>query len=288
MNAHNQTFDDVDGVETPSGKNTAYENFPVGSWLLPRHLRVHVLRFYDFARASDDIADNPDLASEEKLARLEIFSTSLKEGNPSLPKALNLRDTFIETGVDSIHAHQLLQAFRQDAVKERYANYEELMEYCRLSAAPVGRFLLDLHGERDLDNRGSDALCIALQLINHLQDIREDYLTLDRVYMPQDWMESAGAGVESLSGEGCSPQLRSVIDLCLKEIRLLLDESTSLSVQISNSRLAVETAVIHEIATALTQKLTKEDPLSKRVRLSWFGYIACVLKGVSRCVMARR
>ena len=154
-------------VETPSGKGAADENFPVGSFLLPRRLRPHVAVFYAFARAADDIADNPDLSAEDKLCRLEALDgvfggTGLDD--PALDKATRVRGSLMQCGVTAQHCRDLLAAFKLDAVKTRYADWGELMAYCRLSATPVGRYLLDLHGEAAEDYPASDALCDALQV----------------------------------------------------------------------------------------------------------------------------
>ena len=173
-------------IETPSGKSSGDENFPVGSFLLPRRLRPHVATYYAFARAIDDIADNPGATPEEKLARLDAMERALdgERTGAATEKATRLRASLIATSVDFAHARDLVSAFRQDAVKGRYASWDELMDYCNRSAAPVGRYLLALHGEDRAGFRQSDALCNALQVINHLQDCAADYRQLDRIYLP--------------------------------------------------------------------------------------------------------
>ena len=186
-------------IETPSGKGAGDENFPVGSMLLPARLRPHVAKFYAFARAIDDIADNPDLASEDKIARLDGFDRALTgalDDDDAYAKAYAIRDSCAETGVPVKHCRDLIVAFKQDAVKTRYRDWDDLIGYCDNSASPVGRYLLDLHGESRDGYRYSDALCNALQVINHLQDCKDDYLTLDRVYLPEPWLHAAGAAVE--------------------------------------------------------------------------------------------
>src|SRR5262249_49636849 len=150
------------------------ENFPVGSWLIRRDLRVHVHAFYRFARNADDIADSPVLAAEEKLRRLDrmaaILNGSPRVGDAGAPAPAAMRDGLRATGVTAQHCHDVLQAFRLDATKLRYRDWDDLMAYCRYSAAPVGRQLLDLHGESRDTWPASDALCAALQVLNHLQD----------------------------------------------------------------------------------------------------------------------
>src|SRR4051812_40149661 len=135
------------GIETPSGKGAGDENFPVGSWLLPRPLRPHVAAYYAFARAIDDIADNPDLDAGDKTRRLDAFGAALAGGSadPHYAKAEALRLTLAATGISARHGLDLISAFKQDAIKRRYADWNELIDYCLRSASPVGRFLCDLH-----------------------------------------------------------------------------------------------------------------------------------------------
>ena len=204
-------------VETPSGKGAGDENFPVGSFLLPKRLRPKVAIFYAYARAIDDIADNPDLDPDEKVARLDGFDRALlgETDDPAYAKAHRIRETMAETGQVIRHCRDLLIAFRQDAVKSRYDDWDDLMNYCRHSAAPVGRFLIDLHGGPDSAWPAADALCNALQVINHLQDCADDYRNLDRVYLPGDWMAAEGARVVELRAAAMTPGLLRVKDRCL-------------------------------------------------------------------------
>jgi phytoene/squalene synthetase len=251
------------GVEAPSGKDADYENFPVGSALLPARLRPHVARFYAFARAIDDIADSPDLTPEEKVARLDGFEA-----------AITGRDT---TDPDYAKGHAL-----RESLAATNRDWADLMDYCLLSAAPVGRYLIDLHGGSSAGYASSDALCNALQVINHLQDCQDDYRTLNRVYLPDDWLAAEGLSVEALDAPACSPALRRVIDRCLDGTRALLDEARPLAGDIRDRRLGMEAAVIVEIAKALTAKLARQDPLATRVKLSKGEALVCALKGVPK------
>src|SRR5260370_19729102 len=184
---------DAAGVEAPSGKWRGDENFPVGSGLSRGALRVHVHAFYRFARNADDIADSPTLAAEDKVRRLDRMATILDGGSGSeSPAATAMRESLAATGVTAQHCHDVLRAFRLDATKLRYRDCDDLMEYCRYSAAPVGRQLLDLHGESRATWPASDALCAALQVLNHLQDCAADYRALDRVYQPLAALDAAG------------------------------------------------------------------------------------------------
>jgi squalene synthase HpnC len=187
-------------VETPSGKWRSGENFPVGSLLIRRDLRPHVHAFYRFARNADDIADNPALAADEKIRRLDRMAAILDgvAGDDS-PAATAMRESLAETRMTRQHCHDVLRAFRMDATKLRYRDWEDLMAYCRYSASPVGRQLLDLHGESRETWPASDALCSALQVLNHLQDCADDYRLLDRVYLPTTDLAAEGIGVETLA-----------------------------------------------------------------------------------------
>ncbi|MFO1153459.1 MAG: squalene synthase HpnC [Rhodospirillales bacterium] len=274
---------DAAGVEAPSSKDAAYENFPVGSWLLPAALRPHVARFYAYARAIDDIADSPDLAPDEKIARLDCFARAVTEedGNPAYAKAHAMRQTLEATGITPRHCLDLVSAFKQDAIKGRYASWAELIDYCDRSAAPVGRFLLDLHGGSREGYAASDALCNALQVINHLQDCQDDYRSLDRVYLPLAWMGEEGATVGDLDGERTPPPLRRVLDRCLAATSQLLDVAERLPGGLRSRRLAMESGAILVIARALVRRLQAGDPLAGRIQLSKAGFLWCCVRGAA-------
>jgi len=280
---------DGPAVETPSGKSAATENFPVGSILIERRLRPHVAAFYAFARAIDDIADSPELSADEKLERLDGFEQTLQgqEAGPGYGKAEVLAASLSVTGVSTRHGCDLVAAFRQDAVKNRYDDWDDLMAYCRLSAAPVGRYLIDLHGVSPDAYVASDALCASLQVINHLQDCGEDFCDLDRVYLPQDWMAEAGADTNDLGAGRASPRLRRVIDRCLEGCRSLMRETGALRSVRESRRLALESAVIIEIANRLIALLAVRDPLASRVKLSKLALVVAAGHGVVRTIAAR-
>ena len=258
------------GVETPSGKGAGDENFPVGSFLLPRRLRPKVALFYAYARAIDDIADNPALDPDEKVARLDGFDRALcgETDDPAYIRAHRVRAAMGGTGQIVRHCRDLIVAFKQDAVKSRYDSWDDLMGYCRYSAAPVGRFLIDLHGGPERAWPAADALCNALQIVNHLQDCADDYRTLDRVYLPGDWMAAEGAAVADLAAAAMSPGLRRVKDRCLDGIDALLDEARPLMELLHSRRLAFESAAIHALARALSKRLRAGDPVARRIELS--------------------
>jgi hydroxysqualene synthase len=280
----------ADAAETPSGKGAGDENFPVGSFLLPRRLRPHVAVYYAFARAIDDIADNPALSPGDKVVRLDGFDKALcgETEDPAYAKAIRARQMAEATGVPLAHMRDLVIAFKQDAVKLRYRDWADLRNYCRYSASPVGRFLLDLHGEARSGWTASDALCDALQVLNHLQDCKADYQALNRVYLPMDWMGDARIKVEQLSAERASPGLRKVIDQCLDATQELLETARPLPDLLKNRRLAMESATIVNIADALLAKLRRQDPVAGRVQLSRPQFLSCAVRGVIQAIFGRR
>ncbi|MGE4064375.1 MAG: squalene synthase HpnC [Rhodospirillaceae bacterium] len=271
-------------IETPSGKSAGDENFPVGSWLLPRELRPDVAAYYAFARAIDDIADNPGLGSTDKIARLEGFAAAISGKNidPAYRKAHAVRTMFDRRGLPNRHALDLISAFLQDATKTRYANWNELIGYCDRSASPVGRFLLDLHREDPALHALSDALCNALQVINHLQDCGKDYAALNRVYLPMEWMDAEGASPDHLALPALTPPMRYVIDRTLAATEDLLADARRLPRALKDKRLAAETAVIVSIAEKLTHRLARRDPLAERVDLGSAGFAHAALRGLLR------
>ena len=276
-------------AETPSGKGAKDENFPVGSFLLSKAVRPHVAVFYAFARAIDDVADNPEITPQEKVDRLDGFDKALMGLNddPAFEKAHIVRSSLIYTGVPIQHCRDLISAFKQDAVKSRYENWDDLIDYCDRSAAPVGRYLLDLHGvSKDL-YPASDALCNALQVINHLQDCQEDYREMNRVYLPQDWMAGAKIDVNTLNKPFTGRGLRQVIDVCLNETAELLNIARQLPGPMSSRRLAMESAAIIRIAERLVDELRLRDPLAERVALTKPQYMLCCAQGILRLFFGR-
>jgi hydroxysqualene synthase len=269
-------------VETPSGKGRGGENFPVGSWLIRRDLRAHVHAFYRFARNADDIADNPALDAAEKIRRLDRMAAVLDGASGGdAPAAAAMRESLAATKTTALHCHDLLRAFRLDAEKRRYRDWDDLMGYCRYSAAPVGRQLLDLHRESRSAWPASDALCAALQVLNHLQDCAVDYARLDRVYLPQDDLTAAGIGVGALAADAASPGLRCVIDGLLDRTAALVEAAHGLPTRVAAFGLRCECAVIVALAARLTRRLRFADPLARPVKLGKSDFFAAFVRGVA-------
>lgn len=266
------------------------ENFPVASRLIPAALRPHVHVFYLCVRAADDVADDPDMAPEEQTRLLTAMDQALlgQAGRDEVTRfAHDHRISAEETGIVIDHARHLLQAFMMDVTKRRYRNWSELINYCLHSAAPVGRYLVDLHGGGDAAKPHTDALCNALQILNHLQDCKDDYLSLDRVYIPTDFLRDEGCDVADLDSNACSPAMRRVLDHVLDRTDELLVRARPGPARIKNFGLRLETAVIIAIAEKLSALLRRRDPIAGRVELSKPQNICAALRGVCRGLIAR-
>ena len=263
------------------------ENFPVASFLIAPRLRAQILSFYRFARAADDIADRPDLSEGDKLAGLDSLEQTLLGKSDEANAALLLRSVLADRGLAPTHPLDLLTAFRADVSKRRYANWAELMHYCRYSAMPVGRFVLDLHGEDRSAWAYSDPLCSALQVINHLQDCARDYRSLDRVYLPLDVMRANGASLNELGAAKSSPALRACLTSIAEKAAGLLPDASKLPLAVKDTRLSLETGAIVRLAERLAALLMTRDPLSERVHLSKLAGLAHGTRGAAATLTRR-
>ena len=265
-----------------SGKGSDDENFPVASRLIQARHRGIILAFYAFARAADDVADNAEAAPAEKLRVLEGMRATLLGKEASAKEAAELRRHLLERGLPATHGLDLLEAFRRDVTKKRYANFDELMDYCRYSAMPVGRFVLDVHGEPVGLWPQNDALCAALQVINHLQDCAKDYRELDRVYIPLDRLSAADVEVRELAGRSASAGLSSVLRGLAQETASLLDRARPFASLIRDPRLAMEVSVIQALAEDLNMRLMERDPLCDRVHHQKSELLGIAARAIAR------
>ncbi|HJZ22405.1 MAG TPA: squalene synthase HpnC [Bradyrhizobium sp.] len=267
--------------ELRSGKTHRDENFPVASWIIhPRH-RALILAFYNFVRTADDIADHANLAASDKLGYLDLLEAELMGQGDSQPEAVRLREALAQRSMPPRHALDVLTAFRMDVTKLRYENWDEVIHYCRYSAMPVGRFMLDVHGESTSTWPASDALCAGLQINNHLQDCAKDYRALNRVYLPRDALEAAGAPVEALGESRASAPLLQCLHALARRTEILLDESRSLAAQVKDFRLGLEISVIQAFAGRIVNLLKVRDPLSERVHLRPIELIGYSFSGMA-------
>ncbi|MBI3435064.1 MAG: squalene synthase HpnC [Proteobacteria bacterium] len=264
-----------------SGKGHRDENFPVASRLVRRRHRGAIRAFYEFVRTADDVADHPSLSASDKIALLARLEESLLGRSDAEPVGVALRTQLAIRDMAPRHALDLLTAFRIDATKRRYRDWDELIDYCAYSAMPVGRFVLDVHGESPALWPLNDALCAALQIINHLQDCAADLRNLDRVYVPLEALAGHRASVDDLKAERAPPQLLACLRALSAQTAALLDNSGSFADKIADMRLSIEVSVITAYARRLVHLLATRDPLCERVHLGKgavfaFGFAAMV------------
>lgn len=251
-----------------------YENFPVASVLLPGRLRRPVGIIYAFARAADDFADEGDITDATRLALLDGFRKELDNlvaGKPSaVPLFLQVADIVAAFELPLQPFYDLLDAFSQDVVKKRYADFGELMDYCRRSANPVGALLLHLYGAATPKNLAySNAVCSSLQLINFLQDIAIDHREKNRIYLPLDEMAQYGISENQLAqGKTCG-MWNPFMQFQIERARKLLHSGTPLG-KILPGRIALELRMIILGGETILQKLHKNsDVFNERPVLKW-------------------
>ncbi|WP_065753708.1 squalene synthase HpnC [Bradyrhizobium paxllaeri] len=270
-----------------SGKTDRDENFPVASWIIhPRH-RALILAFYNFVRTADDIADHAELSADEKLRYLDLFEAELLGKGDTQKEAVILRQALAERSMAPRHALDVLVAFRMDVTKLRYENWDDVTHYCRYSAMPVGRFMLDVHGESTSTWAASDALCAGLQINNHLQDCGKDYRNLNRVYLPRDALAASGATVEMLGEAKSQPALLQCLHALAVRTETLLNESKSLSAEVKDFRLGLDISVIQAFADQIVGMLKVRDPLSERVHLSKLELLGHTIGGITSEIISR-
>ena len=258
------------------------EHFPVASLLLPGRLRRQIRDFYRFARGADDIADDATRPAEERRAELEALDAALHEGNEAALPAFALPYfRLVQRGHCNLqYGRNLLRAFRLDTLKDRYDTLDELVHYCAISAAPVGRTVLELAGEHKADLWAADQLCNAWQLLNHLCDCKEDYEQLNRCYLPQKWLEVEKASLAMLKEDATKLALRKVFDRLLREVEDMLAIAARLPASIKGKRLRIQARATWHLADALMHRLRDEDPLAGNIKLSKGDYLRCAFKAL--------
>ncbi|HLP99046.1 MAG TPA: squalene synthase HpnC [Sideroxyarcus sp.] len=239
-----------------------YENFPVASILMPRRLRKPVAAIYHFAREADDIADEGDLPDAERLQKLDDFRDELMhiaaDETPLLPLFRHLAAEVREHDLPLQPFHDLLDAFSQDVVKKRYADYHELLDYCRRSANPVGNLLLHLYGEATPVNLAySDAICSSLQLINFWQDVAKDW-HIGRVYLPQDDLARFGVTEQQIAQGIADDHWRALMKFEVDRARALMLQGAPLG-SILTGRIGLEMRMIIAGGLRILDKLEAAD-----------------------------
>jgi squalene synthase HpnC len=232
-----------------------YENFPVASFFIPKEKRKYIYSIYAFARAADDFADEPGIRSkEDRLNLLNEWNQKLIEcynGKTYDPIFIALNKTVTDNKIPIEPLENLLKAFRQDVVKSRYQNFNEVLDYCQNSANPIGRLMLMIFEAHDDEMIGlSDKICTALQLTNFWQDVSID-LEKDRVYIPAEDMIKFGYPIEELKGKVLNDNFKALLKNEIEKTQLLFDEGKEL--------------------IAITKKDNKLKKLSKQLVLTWHG-----------------
>ncbi len=262
-----------------------YENFPVASRLLPKHLRQPIAVIYAFARRADDFADEGDLTPDERIAALENFENKLnlieenKETNDNT--FIALADVIKQHQLPISLFHDLLIAFKMDVTKARYANFGEVMEYCRYSANPVGRLLLHLNNAATPKNLGySDSICSALQLTNFLQDISQDLEESDRIYIPQDEMKQYGVSENDILNKLTNPSSHRLIQFQIQRARKLMQAGAPLG-KVLKGRMGLELRMTIMGGSRILYRLNQQhDDVFSRPRLSKWDIAWVIWKAI--------
>ena len=258
-----------------------YENFPVVSFLIPKHLRKDVAVIYWFARTADDLADEGNLLPEERLKKLNDFEnrlTSLLKGNYENDIESDLNKTIKERNLTPKYFYDLLKAFKQDVVKKSYKNFEELLDYCNYSADPVGRLILELNDIRNDEAFGySDKICTALQLTNFYQDIKIDYLK-GRIYLPEDEMAGFMIGKKVFELKENNLNLKELLKFNIARTRRLFEEGRGL-MKFLNGRLKYEIKWTILGGEEILKKIERIDyrVLKERPKLNKFDFMKLLL-----------
>ncbi len=273
-------------------KQAKDENFPVASFLIKKELRPLIQDYYNLARFADDIADNPLLLPQEKLSQLselEDVFLGLKEPKDKKGQAARiLHDDFVKEKLDFSLVTDLFCAFRRDSENALCQTWAQLIDYCRYSAVPVGRFMLAVHDENPATYLPAATLCTVLQIVNHLQDIKYDYTSLKRIYLPKDLMLEFKIEPQELGLNKETAELRALIVFICEQLQALLLES-SLLVKILNSfRLKAEICVIISLTNIMIKKILKGDVLEKDIKLSAWDKLLGLLRGIGKALVTRR
>jgi squalene synthase HpnC len=260
-----------------------YENFPVASILLPKRLRKPVAAIYHFARAADDIADEGDLPNEERIRQLDEFRAELRRiAFHQTPHSQLFKDLSAEIAQHNLPMqpfHDLLDAFSQDVVKKRYANFDEMLNYCRLSANPVGNLLLRLYGEATPVNIAySDSICTALQIINFWQDVAKDH-AIGRIYLPQDELARYGVSEEQIAQGICDDAWRALMKFQVDRARAMMLTGKPLG-SILAGRIGLEMRMIIAGGLRILSKLesAQYDMFRRRPVLKPFDWVIMLAK----------
>ena len=288
-NISNFKIEEKDVIKLLSGKTFTDENFPVSSFVIKKNIQKYIRAFYFFARTADDIADHSTLISQEKVKILTYFDNILKvEKKTSITALNNIINFFPEISFAKKYSRNLLKAFLMDAKGKKYKNWDDLVFYCKYSANPVGRFVIDLiYQKKNLQRKNfeeiyfaSDCLCTSLQIINHLQDCRKDFLQLERVYIPDFFFKKHSLNKKIFNLEESNVNFSNLVNEIVEKVEIMLIKSNKGLKMIEPWSLRKETLIILNIAKRLCYLLRINDVLRKNVKLSRIDLIFCFIKGI--------
>jgi squalene synthase HpnC len=254
-----------------------YENFPVASLLLPSRFRRPIALIYRFAREADDLADEGDTPAAARLEQLERFHEQLRRigrgAPPDIAWFADLAAVIREHDLPLPAFAELLSAFAQDVTRKRYADFAEVLDYCRRSANPVGRLLLHLfRSTSDRNFEWSDSICSALQLVNFWQDVPIDYAK-GRIYLPQDEMRRCAVTEEHIAGRMCDDAWRTLIQSQIDRARGMLEAGSPLGRALPG-RIGLEIRATVQGGLRILEKLERAgcDMFRHRPVLKWHDW----------------
>lgn len=264
-------------------KNKNQENFPVGMMIFGKDKRQIVSDYYQFARYADDIADNPNIKPQNKVNKLyeleDIFLKSKPYKGQKFKFALKLREEFNKFQLSTSLATDLLIAFRKDSMGFEYQTWAQLVDYCKYSAAPVGRFMLAIHEENPSTYLPATSLCVALQIVNHIQDIKYDAEVLKRIYLPADMMKKYNVGPDDLCKDKSSLGLKKLIEKIMVLTQGLIKEGNLLPSIIRSKSLRTEVCIILSLTNIMVKKILKGDVLATDIKLSKWDWLKAIVSG---------
>ena len=272
-------------------KDSSQENFPVGMMIFDKKRRQLIADYYRFARYGDDIADNPDIKPQSKIKQLDemedIFLGRKKYKGKKLDFISKLREKFCQDNLAFSLATDLLIAFRRDASGFDYQTWAQLTDYCKYSAATVGRFMLAIHNEHPSTYLPSASLCAALQIVNHVQDIKYDALVQKRIYIPSDIMKKFKVSLEDLTKDTETPELRKAIEYIMEKIRGMIKDGALLPMIIRDKWLKTEICIILSLTNIMIKKILKGDVLAKEIKLSKWDWTKGILSGCMKAMLTK-
>ena len=273
-------------------KNKHQENFPVGMMMFNRNIRKIVADYYRFARYADDIADNPHLKPQNKVAKLyeleEIFLGQRNYKGQKLKFVQTLKEEFTKHNLAPNLATDLLIAFRKDSLGFDYQTWGQLVDYCKYSAAPVGKFMLAVHQENPSTYLPATSLCVALQIVNHIQDLKYDVSLLKRLYLPADIMKKYHLSRDDLTQNKSSISLQKAVKHIMEKTLGLVKEGSILPALIKNTGLRIEVCIILSLTNIMIKKILKGDILSKEIKLSHLDWLRGIVSGIYKGLTTRQ